>query len=175
MKRALTFLVSWFCVLAVFASGLAAPSPLTEADFVLTLDGTQYRLGEAAAPLLAQAEAAFGPFQEQSADSCMFTGKDKEFENDALLIATYPIGPKGADVVETIFVLDEGIVTPRGIGVGSPKAEVLAAYGDGFTLDYDQMIYGMGDAWAEPILVFVLDLTTDCVSSFYLMRNTTNQ
>ena len=176
MKRALIFGAVLSCVFfGADATPAEAPAPLAESDFVFTLGGREYRLGDVAQPLIRQAESLCGEFEEQAADSCMFAGQDKEFGNEALLIATYPIGPEGEDVVETILVQREGFPTARGIGVGSAKSEVIAAYGEAFTLDYDQMIYAMGDPVIEPVLVFELDLTTDCVSMFFMMRNTAGQ
>lgn len=167
-------MAAWLAVLMLLGTQtMAEPiAPLEAADFVLTIGETAYALGEPAAPLLTAMESAEGPFAVMEADSCMFDGTDREYENDAFLVATYPIGPNGADQVETVFVLSEAYPTARGIAVGMSRAAVIAAYGEGYTQDYDQMIYALGDPYADSILVFVLDLTADCVSAYYMMRNT---
>lgn len=150
-----------------------AAQPLTENDFVFTLGDATYPLGGPAAPLLAAAEDAIGPMSLWEADSCMFSGTDKEYENDELLLATYPIGPDGGDVLETVMVISGEHKTSRGIGIGDTLDAVIAAYGDAYTLDYDQLLYAQSDLSAGPMLVFVLDLETDLVASYYITLNTT--
>lgn len=173
MRKGLCALVA--LVLALPLCGVAelvAGAPLAEDDFALVLEGETYRLGDAAAPLAAVMEAAMGPVAVTEADSCMFDGQDKEFATGELLMATYPIGPGGADVIETLMVIGGAHETARGIGIGAAKAEVVAAYGEAYALDYDQLIYRQGEGEMAPFIAFVLDLETDTVASFYMMRNT---
>lgn len=172
MKAYRMMLILMLCCLLPVWTAAEAPAPLTAADFVFALEDQPYLLGDPADGLLSAAEEAIGPLSMTAADSCMFTGQDKEYVNDELLIATYPIGPGGTDVVETVYVVGGTHATARGIGLGMTRDAVITAYGDGYTLDYDQMLYAQGDPLTEPILVFVLSLETDTVSAFYLMRNT---
>jgi len=148
-----------------------AYDPLTEDDFVFVYDGQAHCLGDPALPLVEAIRAAEA-VEVVEADSCMFTGKDKEFQGETLLIATYPIGPGGADVLETILVVGGDHRTARGIGIGASMGDVIAEYGPEYTLDYDQVTYALGNALTEPVLVFLLDLQTDTVVAFYMMRNT---
>jgi len=173
MRRGCPFLLILLVgMAAAWPAGAAETAPLTEADFVFVYAEQAYRLGEPALPLIQAVGAAEGAMRVTEAESCMFTGMDKEFEGDTLLLATYPIGPAGADVLETIMAVGGAHQTARGISVGQPMDGVVAAYGDGYTLDYDQMMYALGDPLTEPILIFILDLETGCVDSFFMMRNT---
>lgn len=147
---------------------VAALAALDDADFTLAVGDALYALGESPEALI----AAAGPMTITEADSCMFDGTDKEFASETLLLATYPIGPGGADALETIYVIGGEYVTARGIGLGATREAVIAAYGDGYTMDYDQMRYAIGDPLETPMLVFILDLETDTVAAFYMIRNT---
>ncbi|MDL2318604.1 hypothetical protein LJC74_05970 [Eubacteriales bacterium OttesenSCG-928-A19] len=169
MRRVAVLLLLLGCLLA--APCHAQVPGLSEDDFVFHFGGGAYRLGEEAAPFLLAVEEALGPLSVYSAESCLFTGEDREYACDALLVATYPIGKGGADVLETIYVLDSAYPTARGVSVGASRQDVLAAYGDGYTQAYDEMTYAMGDPLTAPVLVFVLDLEADAVSGYYMMRN----
>ena len=50
------------------------------------------------------------------------------------------------------------------------KAEIEALYGLNYVLDYDQMLYQYGED--GPMLIFTLNLETDAVVSWMLLRNT---
>ena len=171
--RTLVLLV-WILLLGMAAVGPVgvAAGPLTEADFVFAYAGQAHRLGEPALPLIQAIEAAEGAMRVTEAESCMFAGIDREFESDTLLIATYPIGRGGADVLETILVIGGEHQTARGVSIGDAVDDVVAAYGNGYTLDHNQMVYALGDPLTEPVLIFILDLDTGRVASFFMMRNT---
>jgi len=173
MRRVLCFLIL-AAILLPAASMMADPKaydPLTEDDFVFVFEGQAYCLGGPALPLIEALQAA-EPMDVFEAESCMFTGLDKEFQGKTLLIATYPIGPGGADVLETIMAVGGDHQTARGIAIGAGMDDVIAAYGLDYILDYDQMMYAVGDALTEPVLVFHLDLETCSVIGFHMMRNT---
>lgn len=165
MKKSIICLV----VVCLLCAGVAyAGAPLEETDFVFAYGDQEFALGGPAQALL----DAVGDMNMFEADSCMFDGKDREYENDELVLATYPIGPGGADQLETVLVIGGAHQTARAIGIGSTRAEVEAVYGTDYTLDYDQMVYAMGDPLTAPLLMFTLDLDTDTVVAFALMRNT---
>jgi hypothetical protein len=172
MRRRIVLLLILLGMAAVFPAGAEAAGPLTEADFVFVYAGQAYHLGEPALPLLQAVQAAEGAMRVAEAESCMFTGVDREFESDTLLIATYPIGRGGADVLETILVVGGEHQTARGISIGDAMDDVAAAYGASYTLDYNQVVYALGDPLTEPVLIFILDLDTGRVASFFVMRNT---
>lgn len=179
MLKKMLCLLAALCLLPVFA--LADPTaepesegiaPLIEADFLFTFEDAEYALGGEVAPLIAAVEQKYGAAMELvEAESCMFTGKDREYSNADLVIGTYPAGKDGADVIETIMALSETFMTARGACVGMTLDEVAELYGDNFTLDYDQMIYQMGEN--GPMLVFNIDLESDEVVCWSLLKNTT--
>lgn len=66
-------------------------------------------------------------YSKTEADSCLVNGKDityvyPDFELHTLL-------ENGVETVKSIYVTGKSIRTPKGIGVGSTKADVTAAYG----------------------------------------------
>lgn len=171
MKRWIGIALTVACLLGCVTA--TAQGGLMNDDFTFEFNGQRYELGDSAAAFINAVESAYGQMSVYEADSCMFSGKDKEFACDEIVIATYPIGSNATDVIETIMVLGGAHQTARGIGIGDGMEAVEASYGIDYTLDYDQMIYGMNNTATSPILVFVLDLRTNQVTSYYMMRNTT--
>lgn len=168
MRRIAAFLLA-LCLMPLSAFGEVLP--LSAEDFTFTFNGTDYLLGGAAAPLIKAIEEKIGaPMQRTEAESCMFSGKDREFEGGDLVIGTYPIGPNGADATETVMAFSDAYETARGARVGLTKDEVAALYGGDYVLDYDQMIYQPKPD--GPMLVFGIDLTSGLVSYWALIKNT---
>lgn len=158
------------CLLCAFAA--AEGTALTDRDFELAYAGETYRLLTDPAPLLSAMEARDGQKPEVfEAESCLFTGTDKEITGRELVLATYPAGRGGADLLETVMVYGGPWTTSRGIGVGSAKEDVIAAYGDQYLADYDQMVYAVGEPYASPMVVFQIDLDSGLVTAFFLMAH----
>ena len=163
-----------FCLLMCLMLPLAAlaeAAPLTAEDFIITVGDGSYLPGDEAAPLVAALEALTGePLNMTVTMSCMFSGMDCEYFNDAVLVGTYPIGVDGSDVIESVMVFTDALATERGAMVGMTRAEIEALYGTDYFLDWDTMIYSLGEL--EPQIMFTLDLDTDVVISWMLLRNT---
>lgn len=171
LTRACLFIAAFLLALAPCAQG-APPLPLTEDDLLFRFGEEVYALGSPAAPLVEAVNRVSPPLDVQEVDSCLFSGKDKEFVNEQLLIGTLPRGQGGQDLIETIMVLNGDHLTARGIGIGNLEQEVLKAYGEPFLKDYDLLIYHLGDGQDGPQLVFVLNLQDDSVLSYYYFLNT---
>lgn len=169
MKKALIFLLALLLCLPCLAEDAM---PLEERDFALFLENeTEITLGQDAAAAAALLSAHSGmPFECLEAESCMFSGMDKEYSNEALVLGSYPIGPNGGDALESVLVFSPDYQTARGAKVGCSKNEIEALYGLNYTLDYDQMLYQLGED--GPMLIFTLDLETNAVVSWLLLRNT---
>lgn len=170
MKKLLCLML---CLMMPFAALAEADNPLSADDFALTVNDTVYNLayGLNAAELVGVLESHTGaPLAMTETISCMFSGMDREYANDAVVLGTYPIGTDGGDLVESIIVLSDAFITDRGAMVGMSKAEVEALYGTDYVLDWDQMIYSLGEM--EPQLIFVIDLNTNVVTSWMMLRNT---
>ena len=174
MKKLLCVLLV-LCLTPVFALGetVEGTQPnvpaLTQDDFTFTFESVPYLLGGEAA--VSAIEAKYGAAMDKTeVDSCMFSGKDKEFSNNDLIVGTYPAGKDGQDMIETIMVLSETFETARGACVGMTLDEVADLYGDDFTLDYDQMTYTLPQNGA--MLVFSIDLESDEVACWSLLKNT---
>ena len=167
MKKLLCLLL---CLMLPLAA-LAEAAPLTAEDFIVTVEGESFLPGQDAAPLVSALEALTGaPLNMAVTASCMFDGMDCEYFNDAVLVGTYPIGEDGGDVIESVMVFTDALATERGAVVGMTRAEIEALYGDDYFLDWDTMIYSLGEL--EPQIMFTLDLDTDVVISWMLLRNT---
>lgn len=170
MKKLLCLLL---CLALPFAALAEEIAPLSGEDFILTVDGTAYALGEDAEALVQALEALTGaPLIMTETVSCMFDGMDREFvtADETLVIGTYPIGVSGGDVVESVLVFTDALATPRGAAVGMTREEIRALYGTDYVQDWDTMIYSLGVL--EPQLMFILDLDTGVVIGWMLLRNT---
>jgi hypothetical protein len=174
-RRAAWAALAVWLVVCGGALALEGLEPLGDADFAFALGGMVFHLGEPAAPLLALAQEITGPLEVLEAESCLFPERmDREYSNETLLVATFPTGLNGADTIETIMALAGDWTTARGIGIGTARADILAAYGTPWMIDSNLLIYALGDPLTEPLLVFELDSggETGIVVSFYFFKNT---
>ncbi len=79
---------------------------------------------------MADVLAALGEPQSYfEAASCAFEGLDKTYTYPGFSITTRPEGDK--DYVNSILLTDDSVTTPEGVYIGSTRADVTAAYGDG--------------------------------------------
>lgn len=166
-KKLLTLLV--ICLIPLCA--LCAPAQLTKDDLTLYYSDAAYFLNTPAAPLITAIEGGMGEMELTQAESCLFDGKgmDKEFSNDVFIVGTYPSGEQGEDMVESLFILSDAVATARGAKVGMLKDDIIALYGEKYTIEYDTMVYALESGEA---LWFVLDLETDGVLYWALLNNT---
>lgn len=170
MKKLLCLLLCLMLPLAALAEEIA---PLSEEDFTLTVGETAHALGEDAAAMVAALEELIGaPLAIAETTSCMFDGMDREFGDwETVLVGTYPIGPGKSDVVESVTVAIDALTTARGASVGMTKEEIEALYGTDYFLDWDTMIYSLGEF--DPQLMFILDPDTrTVVVAWMLLRGT---
>ena len=147
------------------------PGEIVANDFIFTFAGTEYPLGSEAAALISAIETVYGAEMDMSeAQSCMFAGMDREYYNDDLVLATYPYGKNGEDMLETVMVFSPEYPTARGICVGAERALVEKTYGENYTFDFNQMFYSMNDEENSPLIVFTLE--NDIVTDYYIFLNT---
>ena len=171
--RGLLFICAlMLCLFMHPAALLESALPLIETDLALFFEGETWALDTPASDLLKAFEQAGIKLDMTQADSCLFEGKDKEYTSEEVLIGTLPKGTKGEDVIETIMVLSGDYLTSRGIGIGSVKEEIILAYGEPTLVDYDLLISSLGNRQHSAQLVFVLDLSTETVLSYYYFQNT---
>lgn len=78
---------------------------------------------------MAEVLTALGePKEYFEAESCAFQGLDKTYTYSGFVITTRPDGEK--DFVNSIILTDDSVTTPEGLYIGSPAADVTAAYGE---------------------------------------------
>lgn len=161
--------------LALFLSSCATTNTmsLTKNDFTLTVGGKSYALQTPAATFVEAVTKEVGELSMVECDACMFDGKDREYSCDSIAFGTYPNGPSGSDMLESILVTGDAFKTSRGVSVGMKKADVVKAYGENYVEDYDEMFYYLGDRSTEPYIMFTIDIETGTVVSFLLFNNTT--
>lgn len=79
---------------------------------------------------MAEVLSALGEPQSYfEAASCAFEGLDKTYTYSGFQLVTRPEGDK--DYVNSILLTDDSVTTPEGLYIGSSKADVTAAYGQG--------------------------------------------
>lgn len=173
MKKLLSVLLVLSLLSPACALMEAAVQPLTQEDFAFRFEDVSYQLGAEAAPLIKAISEKNG--QEMTvteADSLLFSGKDRDYAGEGIIVSTYPTGKDGADAIETVMVLVQDYQTARGAHVGMTLDDIAALYGDEFTLDFDQMIYTLGEGQAT--LTFAIDADSDTALCWTLSKNTAN-
>ena len=138
-------------------SAPAAGSPFTlEKDMGIHVDGKWYPIHEDAAPLLAALGDGYELF---TAPSCVFVGEDKEFSYPHASVFTNPDGDR--DIWYEILLLDDTLATARGIRVGDPLEDVIAAYGDNYYWEGDTVltysVSGVQGDIASPCILFTVE------------------
>lgn len=123
-------------------------------DLEIVVDDISCKMLEDASGLL----AALGQdFEYSEAESCVFEGMDKTFDFGDVLVYTVPSGD--VDLLDGYDILGGNQQTSAGIGLGSTRQDVLAAYGEPAD-DSDYMIFnesGDPEKIDEPRLTIVLD------------------
>ena len=71
--------------------------------------------------------------------SCAFEGLDKIYSFKGFDLYTYPDGDK--DRVSSVYFTDNSAKTPTGIGLGSTVDELLEAYGNDYTEEWEVYTY----------------------------------
>jgi len=82
------------------------------------------------------------PNQIFTAPSCAFDGEDRIFLFPGMQLHTWPDG--GVDRVHTINIRDDSRRTAGGILLGDSYADLIAAYGDGYTREFDMITFTRG-------------------------------
>jgi len=165
------------CLKSVFLIGLALLTCLMSAlaldtdDFTFRLDGMVYTPGDDPILLIEALTSLYGEPEVIEADSCLFSGKDREYDFGAVVVATCPSGQSGGDEIETIMVFGAAYPTDRGIRTGMKGSEVLTVYGNDCTVDFDRYTYHINGADTDAMLVFIIDMATDTVVCYYMYRN----
>ncbi len=149
----------------------AAPepgAPLTlEGDMGLLIGETWYPILNDFAPL----RAALGePDEISAAPSCVFQGEDREFVYGGMSVFTNPLGE--LDVWYEAYIVDEGFVTARGVGVGADLDALLAAYGENCYMEGENVltysVSGVEGDYESPCIIFELtDGVVSCIDIYY--------
>lgn len=97
-----------------------------------------------------------------SAPSCHGDGEDKTYEYNGFTVYTYPSGNK--NLVLEITVEEPGLSTQKGVSVGSSVDDMVAAYGDGYSVSGNHYIYANG---AKSLQFFVSGDTVTAIDYYY--------
>ena len=112
-----------------------ADARVDEADFAAEIDGTLVGFGEEIQAVL---DKLGGPDSFTETVSNPSIGSEKSYTYDGIVIYTTP--ENGKDMVSGITYRGEE-KTLSGIGVGSTRADIEAAYGIHYMIDPDYIIY----------------------------------
>lgn len=168
-------LVLTLCALMLMTTAMAesftapaAGDPLSlEGDLGLYINDTWFPILNDFAPL----QEVLGEASEViAAPSCAFKGDDKEFVYDGMSIFTNPLGEM--DVWMEAYITGGDTTTTRGIGIGATEEELIAAYGDNYYKEGDDMITyslsGDPDDYTSPCIIFTLDGgAVVCIDIYY--------
>ena len=139
MKKLLCLFLCLLLPLGALAEEIA---PLSMEDATLVIGDTVYTLDDDPAALIAALEALTGgPLAMTESVSCMFSGMDREYENEAVLVGTYPIGKNGGDMIESVIIYTDALATARGATVGMTTDDIRALYGEPYFIDWNELLY----------------------------------
>ncbi len=89
-------------------------------------------------------EALGEPVSTFEAPSCAFQGTDYIYTYDGFQINTYPLND--VNYVSSVVFMSDAVSTPEGLEIGKTKDDMIAAYGEDYTEEYDQYTYTRGDS-----------------------------
>lgn len=157
MKKTLCLLLT--CLLLCALLGACGKKTISETDLSLTVDGTAVRPDTSVSALL----DAFGAeYTYSEAVSCVYTGMDKTYAYDNLILYTYPDGD--TDRLLELYCT-ANVQTAQGIGIGASRKDIEAAYGTDYTQAGTTLTYALAaqDELTVPASVyFELDGDTVC-------------
>jgi len=104
--------------------------------YVFEYNGVKIGMDMEAAPIV----SALGePASYFEAPSCAFEGLDKKYGFGSFELDTYE--KNGKDYISCIFFCDDLIETPEGVCLFETKADMIAAYGEGFKEESGMLVY----------------------------------
>ena len=104
--------------------------------YVFEYNGVKIGMDMEAAPVV----GALGePASYFEAPSCAFEGLDKTYSYGSFELDTYE--QNGKDYIAGIFFCDDLIETPEGVCLFETKADMIAAYGEGFVEEFGMLVY----------------------------------
>ena len=109
--------------------------------FVFTSNGVEIKMNAEADPIV---EALGEPISAFDAPSCAFQGTDWIYTYDGFQINTYPLND--VNYVSSVVLTSDAVSTPEGLEIGGTKEDMIAAYGEDYTEEYDQCTYTRGDS-----------------------------
>lgn len=117
---------------------LPAGGSVSEADYGVSVRGTVIPLH---GDMRVYIDALGEPDGYSAARSCVEAGEDKIYTYGGIAVYTYVTN--GADRI-TLIEITGSEALMSGIHIGSTRAEVIEAYGDGFTEEAGELLYEMG-------------------------------
>ena len=119
-----------------------------EVSYIFTYDGVDVSVNEDISAVLAKLGE---PVSYYEAASCAFEGLDKIYTYASFQIDTYP--SNGADMLASIYFLDDLVETPEGITLNMSKQDMIAAYGEPTSIEGTEHIYEKGNGTLRFIIV----------------------
>lgn len=119
------------------ASGNKDTNKATEPKgYVFEYNGVKIGMDMEAAPII---KALGEPTSYFEAASCAFEGLDKTYGYGSFEIDTYE--QDGKDYISCVFFCDDLIETPEGVALYETKADMIAAYGEGYKEELGMLVY----------------------------------
>ena len=110
-------------------------------SFIFTSNGVEIRMNAEADPIV---EALGEPVSTFEAPSCAFQGTDYIYTYDGFQLNTYPLND--VNYVSSVVLISDAVSTPEGLEIGGSKEDMIAAYGEDYTEEYDLYTYTRGDS-----------------------------
>ena len=136
-----------------------APAQSKEEGFAFTFAGVALTPGQAFdAAALPAAESVY------QVPSCAIEGTDNVYNYGTVEVTAFNDGT--GEVIYSIYIVDANTPTNEGLYIGDALEHIVAAYGEGYTREGNQITYQKGDT------LLVIILSGDYVASIDFRWNT---
>ena len=137
MKHVFALLLAVLLLLCCVGCGAQESAAFGEKDISLTVGGQTITPDKSPEEILA---ALGADYEYAEAVSCVYEGLDKTYTYADAVLYTYPDGD--TDRLMELYCSGGDVKTSRGIGIGSSRDDVIAAYGEptsefGLTVSYE--------------------------------------
>lgn len=161
MKKFFVCCAALFLLTALSGCSGQSAAGFSQKDLALTVAGKEYHTRDSIEAVI---EALGEDYRYAEGKSCNYDGLDKTYAYDEATFYTNPL--EEGDLLSEIYSKNPDTVTSKGIGPGSSKNQVLAAYGDPAEADEDLLIYRAEEGPSVPSLCF--ELENDTVTAVFL-------
>lgn len=125
-KKGIFKRIAVFCLVVIMLAGTASTVNAAPRGYGFTYSRVTVYMNSKAKKLL---DKAGRPKSKSESKSCAYDGMDRTYTYKDFIVKTYSKSEKGSEYINSIVLLTSNVTTKEGIKIGSPKNDVIDAYG----------------------------------------------